>query len=99
VENMYQVMEKLPKGTWQPASPAAYGKTAQSALRWWRGTYRNNVRRGAKYKIGTLLSRGNPGKKNPVSRARSVRLKNFTGTISKLRGGGVKITGRQKRKR
>ena len=42
---------------------------------------------------GKMRKAGNPKRK-------SVRLKNFTGTVSRVRGGGVKITGRQsKRKR
>lgn len=45
-------------------------------------------------------SRGNQvslGQINPASKSRTVRLKNFTGTITRLKGGKVKITGKGRR--
>jgi hypothetical protein len=91
MDNMYQVYING-----SPTTPAAYGRTAAAALRWWKASYPNRAKRGGKYTL-RLLSKGNPCKRNALKGyipCKAVKIVRNRGRVEiRLRGARVNPAG------
>lgn len=81
---------------WDGAHHSTFKRVMKDGQVSYGGRWYYVEKQGGGYRLGSP-SPGPSSKKNPAVSVRSVKLKNFTGTVTKLPGGKVKVTGRSKR--